>query len=234
MKNKNESKIIAIACTLTALLVGVFTLSQGTIKFGKEDNYESKVDENLDPYYIVDTIKESDNLTVVGYINDDLSDEEVKALVKKVNSENKGTYNNYNINLYEDEESANDFENNKAKIVIEYENENNILLKRRYTDIEDKEVELPEYTLISIKNVYDEENNNESLKTKINVAMYEDLSAEDALANIKAIGNFTRGIRSTYDILNIVSYTSDYKDEYWEYSGHYKNDIVYSRIIDLE
>ena len=35
------------------------------------------------------------------------------------------------------------------------------------------------------------------------------------------------------DILNIVAYTSEDKNEYWEYNGHNKENIVYGRILDI-
>ena len=58
-------------------------------------------------------------------------------------------------------------------------------------------------------------------------------SEQVALTNIKSVGNAMRSLINTEDILNIIAYTSDDKDEYWEYSGHNKENVVYGRILDI-
>ena len=67
----------------------------------------------------------------------------------------------------------------------------------------------------------------------IYVVMNGNDSAEVALTNVKSVGNAMRNLISTEDILNIVAYTSEDKNEYWEYNGHNKENIVYGRILDI-
>lgn len=234
-------KIIIIACVLTALLVGIFTLSQGTTKFGKKDGYmsdaatkeESSRKENVDPYSIVRISGDEDEFTVLAYQNKELTDNEIKSLVNDVKKENKDMSSNYKINVYSEETVVESDDKTKLKLVIESVGEDKISINKRHFDVDNKLVEVPDYTSISIKNIYDEEDDNNTLKTKIDVIMLGEYSPQEALSNIKAIGNYTKGIKNTYDILNIIAYTSDDKNEYWEYSGHFKNDIIYARVIDL-
>ena len=241
MSKNNENKIILITCILTVGLVGGFTLSQGEVKFKVKDNYQSEaatsediLQENIDPYSIVRTLEDDGNFTIMAYQNKELTDDDIISLVKYVKKENSDIKDNYKINIYSDESSVDLDDNKNLELVVKVVDEDKISVNKRYSDIEDESVEIPEYSLVSVKNVYDEENNNETLKTKIDIVLEEMQSPKEALSKIKAIGTYTRGVRSTYDILNIIAYTSDEKNEYWEYSGHSKNDIVYGRVINLK
>ena len=241
MSKNNENKIILITCILTVGLVGGFTLSQGEVKFKVKDNYQSEaatsediLQENIDPYSIVRTLEDDGNFTIMAYQNKELTDDDIISLVKDVKKENSDIKDNYKINIYSDESSVDLDDNKNLELVVKVVDEDKISVNKRYSDIDNESVEIPEYTSISVKNVYDEENNNNTLKTKLEIVLEGDQSPEEALSKIKAVGNYTRGVRSTYDILNIIAYTSDEKNEYWEYSGHSKNDIVYGRVINLK
>lgn len=241
MKKNNENKIILIACILTVGLVGGFTLSQGTIKFKVKDDYQSEaatkediVKEDVDPYSIVRTLEDEGSFTIKAYQNKELTDDEIINLIKDVKKENSEIKDNYKINIYSDESSVDSDDDKNIELVVKAVSENKISINKRYSDIESESVEVPEYTSISAKNVYDEENNNATLKTKIEIILEGVQNPKEALSKIKAVGNYTRVIRSTYDILNIIGYTSNEMNEYWEYSGHSKNDIVYGRVINLK
>ena len=170
----------------------------------------------------------------MAYQNKELTDDEIINLVKDVKKENSDIKDNYKIIIYSDESSIDSDDDKNIKLVVKAVDEDKISINKRYSDIENESVEVPEYTSISVKNLYDEENNNDTLKTKIEIILEGVQNPEDALSKIKAIGTYTRGVRSTYDILNIIGYTSDEMNEYWEYSGHSKNDIVYGRVINLK
>lgn len=238
MKKKNERKITIVSCISTAVLVAIFTLSQGEIRFGKKDNYgvqaQSKEEVIKSKPYIIELVIEDEGIyNILAYKNQELSDEEIINLIDEVKNENHDIKDNYIVKIYNDEESV-DLTGNSTEnlsMIVSSQEDNKIAINKYYSNIESENVKTPMYEQLMIKNVPDKNN---ALKTKIDIIMESSDSPKEMLSKIKSVGNYTRSLRKTFEILNIVSYTSQEQNEYWEYSGHNKNDIMHGRIIDNE
>ena len=235
MSSTSEKGLIVATCVITAAISAGFSLSQGDVKSGKNKNtYISQAATNEEEnatelYKIVSAIEDDGEVVVEAYQNEELDDEGIISLLEDIKKENDNLSDNYKVNLYKDKTS---YDNNKeAQFVIKIDNQK-AYVTTTYKDVEHDIIDNPEYELISSEDV-DDEDNYGSLKTMIYVIMDENDSKETALTNVKSVGNAMRSLINTEDILNIIAYTSDDKDEYWEYNGHNKENIIHGRILEI-
>ena len=233
MSRKGEKGLIVATCVVTAAISAVFSLSQGDVKSSKNKNtYISQAatkEEEAKLYKIVQTFEDDGETVVEAYQNEELDDEGIISLIGDIKKENEDLSDTYNVNLYKNET---DYDNDEEpQFIIKVEDEK-AHVTTIYKDVEHDIIDNPDYELLSYEDV-DDEDNYGSLKTMIYVLINGNDSEQVALTNVKSVGNAMRSLISTEDILNIIAYTSDDKDEYWEYSGHNKENIVYGRILDI-
>ena len=235
MSSKGEKGLIVVTCVITAAISAGFSISQGDVKLGKNKNtYISQAEtveeeEVVELYKIVRTFEDDEEIVVEAYQNEELDGEGIISLLGDVKKENEDLSDTYKVNLYKNEESYDNDEN--PQFIIKVENEK-AHITTIYKDVEHEIIDNPEYELLSYEDV-DDEDSYGSLKTMIHVVMDGNDSEQVALTNVKSVGNAMRSLINTEDILNIIAYTSDDKNEYWEYNGHNKENIVHGRILDI-
>jgi len=235
MSSKGEKGLIVATCVVTAAISAGFSLSQGDIKSSKsKDTYISQAatkeeKDTTELYKIVRTFEENGKTVVEAYQNEELDDEGIISLIGDIKKENEDLSDNFKVNLYKNEAYYDNDEEPQFVIKVEDEKAH---ITTIYKDVEHDIIDNPEYHLLSYEDV-DDEDNYGSLKTMIYVLMNGNDSEEVALTNVKSVGNAMRSLINTEDILNIIAYTSDDKDEYWEYSGHNKENVVYGRILNI-
>ena len=235
MSSTSEKGLIVATCVITAAISAGFSLSQGDVKLGKNKNtYISQAEtveekEATELYKIVRTFEEDGKTIVEVYQNEELDDEGLISLLGDIKKDNEELSDVYKVILYKDKTSYDNDEDPQFIIKVDGEKAH---ITKIYKDVEHDIIDEPEYELISYEDV-DDEDNYGSLKTMIYVVMNGNDSEEVALTNIKSVGNAMRSLINTQDILNIVAYTSEDKNEYWEYNGHNKENIVYGRILDI-
>ena len=235
MSSKGEKGLIVVTCVITAAISAGFSISQGDVKLGKNKNtYISQAEtveeeEVVELYKIVRTFEDDEEIVVEAYQNEELDGEGIISLLGDVKKENEDLSDTYKVNLYKNEESYDNDEN--PQFIIKVENEK-AHITTIYKDVEHEIIDNPEYELLSYEDV-DDEDSYGSLKTMIHVVMDGNDSEQVALTNVKSVGNAMRSLINTEDILNIIAYTSDDKNEYWEYNGHNKENIVYGRILNI-
>ena len=235
MSSKGEKGLIVATCVVTAAISAGFSISQGDVKLGKNKNtYISQAEtveeeEVVELYKIVRTIEDDGETVVEVYQNEELDDEGIISLLGDIKKENEELSDTYKVNLYKDEGSYDNDEDPQFVIKVD---DKKAYVTETYTNVEHEIIDEPEYELLSYEDV-DDEDNYGSLKTMIYLVMDGNDSEQVALTNVKSVGNAMRSLINTEDILNIIAYTSDDKNEYWEYNGHNKENIVHGRILDI-
>ncbi|MGL5754076.1 MAG: hypothetical protein ACRCYC_01985 [Paraclostridium sp.] len=229
-KNNTEKVIISIACTMTVLAVLGFTLMQGTAKekesdyVSKQINIKSQISEN--DYEILKK-EDKDNKTIFIVLEKrNLNSEEISELTNQIV---KDTSKKFEIYLFDNKEKANSFEYTKDQIqtLITPTEESDIQIQDYY--IVNKEIEnTPQYyTVESIKE--------SKGKTTIELDLRETKKPEEALAQMKFLGQNIKDLNPNKDLenLEIKAYCKENTNPSWEYTSQDKQLIIHNEIVEL-
>lgn len=229
-KNNNEKVIITIACAMTILIVIGFTLMQGTTKskdneyVSKQNNIKAQLSEN--DYEIVKKQEKDNKQIFIVLEKRKLKSEEMAELTNQLIKDNS---KNFAIYLFDNKEKANKFDYTKDQIqtLIKPSDKNNIHIQNYY--VVNKEIEdTPQYYAIeSIKKAQG--------KTKIELDLKETKNPQEALAEIKFLGENIKELNHDKNLenLEIKAYYKENKETSWEYTSQDKQLIIHNEIVNL-
>ncbi|MEG0051003.1 MAG: hypothetical protein RR712_02395 [Terrisporobacter sp.] len=229
-KNNTEKVIISIACTMTVLAVLGFTLMQGTAKekesdyVSKQINIKSQISEN--DYEILKKEDKDNKQIFIVLEKRNLNSEEISELTNQIV---KDTSKKFEIYLFDNKEKANSFEYTKDQIqtLITPTEESDIQIQDYY--IVNKEIEnTPQYyTVESIKE--------SKGKTTIELDLRETKKPEEALAQMKFLGQNIKDLNPNKDLenLEIKAYCKENTNPSWEYTSQDKQLIIHNEIVEL-
>ena len=230
-KNKNESKIVIIACFFTVFIVIGFSLMQGSIKSNKSDYSVPKSDtKNIeltkDDYDIIKKDEKNNENVFVILEKRNLNSKETACLVNLLGKKVSGKFKVYLFN-----------DKNKA-INFEYKTEE---IQKIAKPIDSKKIEIEEYHSIdkevkiepqyyAIKNVDKKDG-----KTNIEIDLKDTDEPEKALAQIKFLAENIKSLNLNKDlgILEINAFYEGGNSPRWKYTSRDKNLIINSQVIDL-
>ena len=230
--NKNENKIIIVACALTVIVVLGFTLMQGSVK-SKENVYISKqVDSNKElkltkeDYEIVKKDQKDNKDIFIILEKRNLTQEERASLVNIIG---KDTNKKFEIYLFNNKEKADNFEYKTEQIqtIVKPIEKERVEVEEYYT-IDKKTKDEPQY--YAIKSIKENGAN-----TSVEVDLKDTIKPEKALAQISFLGQSIKKLNPDKNLgnLEIKAYYGETKNSSWEYSSDNDHLIVHNQIVEI-
>lgn len=229
-KDNKEKVVIITACAITVMVVLGFTLIQGTAKskeneyVSKQTNVKSQISEN--DYEIIKKQEKDNKQIFIVLEKRKLNSSEMAELTNQLVKDNS---KNFEIYLFDNKEKANNFEyaKNQIQTLIKPSDKNNIQIEDYY--IVNKEIEnTPQY--YSVESIKESQG-----KTKIELDLKETKKPEEALAQIKFLGENIKELNPDKNLnnLEIKAYYKENKDSSWEYTSQEKQLIIHNELVDL-
>lgn len=230
--NKNENKIVIVACALTVIVVLGFTLMQGSVK-SKENVYVSKkVDSNKElkltkeDYEIVKKDQKDNKDIFIVLEKRELKQEERASLVNIIG---KDTNKKFEIYLFNNKEKADNFEYKIEQIqtIVKPIETDRVEVEEYYT-IDKKIKDEPQY--YAIKSIKENGAN-----TLVEVDLKDTIKPEKALAQISFLGQSIKKLNPDKNLgnLEIKAYYGETKNSSWEYSSGNDKLIVHNQIVEI-
>lgn len=230
--NKNENKIIIVACALTVIVVLGLTLMQGSVK-SKENVYISKqVDSNKElkltkeDYEIVKKDQKDNKDIFIILEKRNLTQEERASLVNIIG---KDTNKKFEIYLFNNKEKADNFEYKTEQIqtIVKPIEKERVEVEEYYT-IDKKTKDEPQY--YAIKSIKENGAN-----TSVEVDLKDTVKPEKALAQISFLGQSIKKLNPDKNLgnLEIKAYYGETKNSSWEYSSDNDKLIVHNQIVEI-
>lgn len=231
LKNKNESKIVILACLFTVFIVIGFSLMQGSIKSNKSDYAVKKSDtKNIeltkDDYEIIKKDEKNNVKMFVVLEKRNLNPKETACLANELGEKLSGKFKVY---LFDDKNKAANFEYKTEQIqkIVKPIDSKKVEIEEYH--ITDKELEVePQYYVI--KNIDKKDD-----KTNIEIELKNTDEPETALAQIKFLAENIKNLNRNKDlgILEINAFYEGGDSQSWKYTSRDKNLIINSQIINL-
>lgn len=229
---RNEKLVIAIACSLTVVVVLGFTLMGGSFK-SKEEHYVSRVSSSKsqitiskDDYEIIKQ-KEKDGInTFVVLEKRDFNKEEMGQLSKNII---KDMNKNFNIYIFDDKEKAQNFnyEADKTQTLIKAVDQQQVEIQTYHT-IKEEYKSVPQYYAVeSIKEV--------DGKTQISLSLESIKEPEKALSQMKFLGETIKNLNKDKKIekLQIKAYSKNEQAPNWEYTSENKSLVIQNELVEI-
>lgn len=229
---KNEKLVIAIACSLTAVVVVGFTLMGGSFK-SKEEHYVSRVSSSKseiniskDDYEIIKQEEKDGVNTFVVLEKKDFNKEEMGQLSKNII---KDMNKNFNIYIFDDKEKAQDFdyEASKTQILIKAVDQQQVEIQTYHT-IKEESKSVPQYYAVeSIKDA--------NGKTQISLSLESIKQPEKALSQMKFLGETIKDLNKDKKIeeLEIKAFSKDSQAPNWEYTSENKSLVIQNELVEI-
>ena len=231
LKNKNESKIVILACLFTVFIVIGFSLMQGSIKSNKSDYAVKKSDtKNIeltkDDYEIIKKDEKNNVKIFVVLEKRNLNPKETACLANELGEKLSGKFKVY---LFDDKNKAANFEYKTEQIqkIVKPIDSKKVEIEEYH--ITDKELEVePQYYVI--KNIDKKDG-----KTNIEIELKNTDEPETVLAQIKFLAENIKNLNHNKDlgILEINAFYEGGNSPSWKYTSRDKNLIINSQIINL-
>lgn len=229
---RNEKLVIAIACSLTVVVVLGFTLMGGSFK-SKEEHYVSRVSSSKsqitiskDDYEIIKEEEKDGINTFIILEKRNFNKEEMGQLSKNII---KDMNKNFNIYIFDDKEKAQNFnyEVDKTQTLIKAVDQQQVEIQTYHT-IKEEPKSVPQYYAVeSIKEV-DE-------KTQISLSLESIKEPEKALSQMKFLGETIKNLNKDKKIekLEIKAYSKNEQAPNWEYTSENKSLVIQNELVEI-
>lgn len=229
---RNEKLVIAIACSLTVVVVLGFTLMGGSFK-SKEEHYVSRVSSSKsqitiskDDYEIIKEEEKDGINTFIILEKKNFNKEEMGQLSKNII---KDMNKNFNIYIFDDKEKAQNFnyEKDKTQTLIKAVDQQQVEIKTYHT-IKEEPKSVPQYYAVeSIKEV--------DGKTQISLSLESIKEPEKALSQMKFLGETIKNLNKDKKIekLEIKAYSKNEQAPNWEYTSENKSLIIQNELVEI-
>lgn len=229
---KNEKLVIAIACSLTAVVVVGFTLMGGSFK-SKEEHYVSRVSSSKSEinisksdYEIIKQEEKGGINTFVVLEKKNFNKEEMGQLSKNII---KDMNKNFNIYIFDDKEKAQDFnyEADKTQTLIKAVDQQQVEIQTYHT-IKEEPKSIPQYYAVeAIKDV--------DGKTQISLSLESIKEPEKALSQMKFLGETIKNLNKDKKIekLEIKAYSKNEQAPNWEYTSENKSLVIQNELVEI-
>lgn len=229
---RNEKLVIAIACSLTVVVVLGFTLMGGSLK-SKEEHYVSRVSSSKsqitiskDDYEIIKEEEKDGINTFIILEKKNFNKEEMGQLSKNII---KDMNKNFNIYIFDDKEKAQNFnyEVDKTQTLIKAVDQQQVEIQTYHT-IKEEPKSVPQYYAVeSIKDV--------DGKTQISLSLESIKEPEKALSQMKFLGETIKNLNKDkkIDNLEIKAYSKNEQAPTWEYTSENKSLVIQNELVEI-
>ncbi|WP_394862174.1 hypothetical protein [Paraclostridium bifermentans] len=229
---RNEKLVIAIACSLTVVVVLGFTLMGGSFK-SKEEHYVSRVSNSKsqitiskDDYEIIKEEEKDGINTFIILEKKNFNKEEMGELSKNII---KDMNKNFNIYIFDDKEKAQNFnyEVDKTQTLIKAVDQQQVEIQTYHT-IKEEPKSVPQYYAVeSIKEV--------DGKTQISLSLESIKEPEKALSQMKFLGETIKNLNKDkkIDNLEIKAYSKNEQAPNWEYTSENKSLVIQNELVEI-
>lgn len=229
---RNEKLVIAIACSLTVVVVLGFTLMGGSFK-SKEEHYVSRVSSSKsqitiskDDYEIIKEEEKDGINTFIILEKKNFNKEEMGQLSKNII---KDMNKNFNIYIFDDKEKAQNFnyEVDKTQTLIKAVDQQQVEIQTYHT-IKEEPKSIPQYYAVeAIKDV--------NGKTQISLSLESIKEPEKALSQMKFLGETIKNLNKDkkIDNLEIKAYSKNEQAPNWEYTSENKSLVIQNELVEI-
>lgn len=229
---RNEKLVIAIACSLTVVVVLGFTLMGGSFK-SKEEHYVSRVSSSKSEINIsksdYEIIKEEEKDGINTFVvleKKNFNKEEMGQLSKNII---KDMNKNFNIYIFDDKEKAQNFnyEVDKTQTLIKAVDQQQVEIQTYHT-IKEEPKSVPQYYAVeAIKEV--------DGKTQISLSLESIKEPEKALSQMKFLGETIKNLNKDKKIenLEIKAYSKNEQAPNWEYTSENKSLVIQNELVEI-
>lgn len=229
---RNEKLVIAIACSLTVVVVLGFTLMGGSFK-SKEEHYVSRVSSSKsqitiskDDYEIIKEEEKDGINTFIILEKKNFNKEEMGQLSKNII---KDMNKNFNIYIFDDKEKAQNFnyEVDKTQTLIKAVDQQQVEIQTYHT-IKEEPKSVPQYYAVeSIKEV--------DGKTQISLSLESIKEPEKALSQMKFLVETIKNLNKDkkIDNLEIKAYSKNEQAPNWEYTSENKSLVIQNELVEI-